>query len=158
MKTLHDFTSKALDGSDFDMSQLKGKKVLIVNVASECGFTPQYKVLQEMYEEFGGDKFEIIGFPSNEFGGQEPGTADDIAQFCSVNYGVTFPIMSKTTVKDDADPIFKFLTHKEGNGVEDAPIPWNFHKFLVDENGNYVAQKPSTVSPADDSILSWINE
>lgn len=159
MKTFHDFTMTTLDGKEFDLSQLKGKKVMVVNTASECGLTPQYENLEEVYKEFGGDKFTIIGFPANNFGGQEPGSDAEIATFCSKNYGVTFPMFSKISVKgDDQHPLYQWLTKKELNGVSDAEMVWNFQKFLIDENGNWVKNVHPQTLPADEEILKWIGE
>ena len=156
-KTLHDFKVKTIDGAEFDLSQLKGKKVLVVNTASECGFTPQYKELQELYAKYGGDKFTIIGFPANNFGGQEPGSNADIKSFCTKNYGVTFLMMEKISVKgDDMNPLYQWLTKKELNGVEDAEVKWNFHKFLIDENGKWVRSVSTRVKPMSDEIVNWI--
>ena len=156
--SLHEFTVRDIDGNDFAMSQLKGKKVMIVNVASECGFTPQYETLQELYKEYGGEKFEILGFPANNFGNQEPGTDDEIKSFCQKNYGVTFPVMSKISVKgDDRHPLYDFLSSNELNGDGNHNVKWNFHKFLVDENGAVIEGYGSTKSPVDDDIINWIN-
>jgi len=155
----YSFTVQTIDGEEFSFEQLKGKKVLVVNTASECGYTPQYKQLQELYENFGGDKFTIIGFPANNFGGQEPGSDMQIAQFCQKNYGVTFPMMSKVSVKgDDQHPVYQWLTQKTKNGVADAQPKWNFHKYLIDEEGNWVKSLSSGVSPLDDEIVNWIQE
>jgi glutathione peroxidase len=156
-KTIFDFKVKTLYGDDFDLSQLRGKKVLIVNTASKCGFTPQYAELQELYEKYGGDKFTIIGFPANNFLNQEPGTNEEIATFCRINYGVTFPMMEKISVKgNDIHPLYKYLTKKSENGVLDAPVSWNFQKFMIDENGRVVGfAKPST-KPMSDEIVNWI--
>lgn len=157
-KTLYDFKAKTLDGEDFDFSTLKGKKVLIVNTASECGFTPQYKELQELYDKYGKDgKFVILGFPCNQFGGQEPGTAAEIKTFCTKNYGVTFQMMEKVDVKGDKQhPLYKWLTTKSENGVEDGEVHWNFHKFLIDENGHYVGHAGSKELPNSEHIVNWI--
>lgn len=156
-KTLYDFKVTAIDGKPFDLASLKGKKVLIVNTASECGYTPQYADLEKLYKEFGSDKFTIIGFPSNEFGGQEPGTNSEIKSFCTKNYGVTFQMMEKISVKgDSAAPIYQWLTTKQLNGVCDAPVKWNFQKFMVDEKGHLVDFAPSKVKPYDDKIVNWI--
>jgi glutathione peroxidase len=156
-KTLYDFKAKTIDGKDFDFSTLKGKKVLIVNTASKCGFTPQYADLEKLYMEYGGEKFTIIGFPANNFGHQEPGTNDTIKAFCTKNYGVTFQMMEKVSVKgDDIDPLYKWLTAKSENGVQDAPVMWNFQKFMIDENGNWVGVVMSQDKPECDKIVNWI--
>jgi glutathione peroxidase len=154
---LYDFKVKDINGDDFDLSSLKGKKVLIVNTASECGLTPQYETLEEVYQEYGGDEFTIIGFPANNFGAQEPGSNDEIKSFCSKNYGVTFTMMSKISVKgDDIDPLYEWLTLKTKNGVEDAPVSWNFQKFMIDQNGDYVGMISPKESPASEEIINWI--
>lgn len=159
MKTMHDFTVKDISGNEYDLSQLKGKKVLVVNTASECGLTPQYEVLQEIYEEHGGDDFTIIGFPANNFGKQEPGSDDEIKTFCKKNYGVTFPMMSKISVKgDDKHELYKWLTEEQNNGKQDAEVTWNFQKFMIDEQGNWVDFVSPQESPASDKIINWINE
>lgn len=159
MKTLHDFTVNDISGEPYDLSQLKGKKVLVVNTASECGLTPQYAQLQELYESKGGDGFEIIGFPANNFGGQEPGSDAQISTFCSKNYGVTFPMMSKISVKgNDIHPVYRWLTSKSENGVGDYEVQWNFHKFLVDEEGRLVRDVNPSVLPIDEEILAWIDK
>ncbi len=121
---------------------------MVVNVASKCGFTPQYAKLEELYEKYGKDDFVVIGFPANNFLHQEPGTNEEIKEFCTLNYGVTFPMMAKISVKGkDIAPLYQWLTHKSENGVSDAKIGWNFHKFLIDENGRWVASIGSTTSP-----------
>lgn len=159
LKTLYDFKAKTIDGKDFDFSSLKGKKVLIVNTASQCGYTPQYHDLEELYKAYGGDKFTIIGFPANNFGAQEPGTNSEIKEFCTKNYGVTFQMMSKVSVKgDDMDPLYKWLTTKEENGMEDAEVKWNFQKFLIDENGKWVAVVPHKENPMSERIVNWIKK
>ncbi|HWY98213.1 MAG TPA: glutathione peroxidase [Bacteroidia bacterium] len=157
LKNLYDFKAKTIDGADFDFTKLKGKKVLIVNTASMCGFTPQYKDLEKLYKDYGGDKFTIIGFPANNFGQQEPGPNDSIKVFCTKNYGVTFQMMSKISVKgDDMDPIYHWLTEKIQNGVQDAPVKWNFQKFMIDENGNWAGVAMSQELPESDKIVNWI--
>ncbi|HTL81478.1 MAG TPA: glutathione peroxidase [Bacteroidia bacterium] len=157
-KTLYDFHATTIDGKDFDFSSLKGKKVMIVNTASECGFTPQYQGLEELYKKYQPTgKFEIIGFPCNQFGGQEPGTNDTIKSFCSRNYGVTFQMMSKIDVKGDSiHPIYKWLCNKDQNGVESSDVKWNFQKYLIDENGHLVKHCLSPVKPMDPEITNWI--
>jgi len=156
MMTLHDFESQTLSGETFSFADLKGKRVLIVNTASECGYTPQYKQLQELYENYGGEDFEIVGFPSNDFGGQEPGSDKEIAEFCQKNFGVEFPMMSKSSVTgDDKHPVYEWLTDEERNGRKTVSVQWNFNKFLVDEKGNWVAFYPSGVSPLDERIMNF---
>ena len=146
-KSFHDFTVKDINGNEFDLSQFKGKKVLVVNTASKCGLTPQYEALQEIYETYGGDDFEIIGFPANNFGKQEPGTNDEIAEFCEVNYGVSFYMMAKISVKgEDQHPLYSWLTKQEENGLEDSKVSWNFQKYKIDEEGQLVGHfSPQTI-------------
>ncbi len=153
-KNLHEFKSKTLDGKDFNFADLKGKKVLIVNTASECGYTPQYKDLEALYKKYSSKNFVVIGFPCNDFGGQEPGTSADIKSFCTKNYGVTFQMMEKVSIAKS--PIYKWLTTKSENGVLDATVKWNFNKFLIDEKGNLVKYLASSVKPTDPEITNWI--
>ena len=149
---LYDFSFETITGQPFDVESLKGKKVLIVNTASECGLTPQFDQLEDLYDEYKSDKFEILGFPSNDFGEQDPGSNDEIAAFCRKNYGVTFPMMSKIVVKGEGQhPLFQWLTSKTGEDVK-----WNFHKFLVDETGAFVRDVHPQTLPIDETILSWI--
>lgn len=156
MASIHEFRVAGIGGKDIDFASFKGKKILVVNVASECGYTPQYQQLEELYEEFE-EKLVIVGFPSNDFGGQEPGTDEEIHTFCKVNFGVKFPLASKVAIKKDpVHPIFQWLTKKEYNGVMDSEVAWNFQKYLLDENGMLVANHPSAVSPLDEEILNWI--
>jgi glutathione peroxidase len=156
-KNLHDFTVKTIDGEDFPLSQLKGKKVMVVNVASKCGLTPQYEQLQALYEKYGNRDFVIIGFPANNFGAQEPGTNEEIRTFCTEKYGVTFPMMEKISVKgDDIHPLYQWLTQKNENGKEDAGVTWNFQKFLIDENGQWIKAVEPRTKPTDEAIISWI--
>lgn len=158
-KNFFDFKTTTLDGKPYDLAQLKGKKILVVNTASKCGHTPQYKDLEDLYLQYGGDKFVIIGFPSNDFLKQEPGTNAEISEFCKKNYGVTFPMMSKISVKGKKiDPIYQWLTSKKENGVMDAKVTWNFQKFMIDENGNLVGMVPPSENPKCDKILNWINQ
>jgi glutathione peroxidase len=159
MKTIHDFIVNTLSGNPLDLSSLKGKKILIVNTASLCGLTPQYRQLQELYENFSGNGFEIIGFPSNDFGNQEPGTADEIKQFCEINYKVTFPLMEKIKVTGaEIHPIYKWLTQKAENGIQDAEVTWNFQKFMINEKGEWAGMVAPPESPFCDKIINWINE
>jgi len=158
-KSFYDFKVKDIDGKEFNLSSLKGKKVMVVNTASKCGFTPQYKELEAIYKQYGGDKFTIIGFPANNFGKQEPGTNKEIAEFCEKNYGVTFPMMSKISVKgDDMDPLYKWLTSKSENGLEDSEVKWNFQKYMIDETGKLVDVVYSKVKPDDEKIVNWIKQ
>ncbi len=155
--SFYDFKVKDIDGNDFDLAKLKGKKVLVVNTASKCGLTPQYKQLQSLYEQFGGEKFVIVGFPANNFMKQEPGTNEEIAEFCEKNYGVTFPMMEKISVKgDDMHPLYHWLTEKSKNGVLDSEVGWNFQKYLVDEKGQLVKMVEPKTKPDDEQIVSWI--
>jgi glutathione peroxidase len=158
-KTFYDFTATTIDGHAFPLSQFKGKKVLVVNTASKCGNTPQYAILEELYKTYGGDHFTIIGFPANNFLSQEPGTNNEIKEFCTRNYGVSFQMMSKISVKGKKmDPIYRWLTSKKQNGVMDAPVTWNFQKFMIDENGNLAGMVPPGESPKCDKIIKWITE
>jgi glutathione peroxidase len=155
-KGFYDFKVKTLEGNVFDFSSLKGKKVMVVNTASKCGYTPQYKDLEELYEKYR-DNLVIIGFPANNFMNQEPGTATEIRSFCTMNYGVTFPIMEKISVKgDDMHPLYKWLTSKKENGVMDSEVKWNFQKYLIDENGKLVDVVYSKEKPNSDRVLAWI--
>lgn len=156
-KTLYDFKVKDIDNKEFDFSTLKGKKVLIVNVASKCGFTPQYAQLEELYQKYKDQGFVVIGFPSNDFKEQEPGSNEEIKEFCQKNYGVTFPIMSKVVVtgKNKA-PIYKWLTEKSENGSINSQVLWNFQKYLIDENGKIVNFALSKESPLSFKITNWI--
>lgn len=153
-KSIYDFKVEALDGQTIDFAKYKGKKILIVNTASKCGYTTQYEGLEALYKKYQ-DKLVIVGFPANNFGGQEPGTNTEIGEFCKKNYGVTFPMAAKVSVKgDDKAPIFKWLTSKSENGVLDAEIGWNFGKFLLDENGHLLSYFPSKVTPMSEEITS----
>jgi glutathione peroxidase len=154
----YSFKVKTLEGNDFDFSSLKGKKVMIVNTASKCGNTPQYKQLEALYEKYK-DELVIVGFPANNFGAQEPGTAQEIRKFCTDSYGVTFPMMQKISVKgSDTAPVYKWLTTKSLNGVRDSEVKWNFQKYLVDENGKLVDVIDPQVLPDSDKVLSWLSE
>ena len=149
---IHQFKVTGLEGNQIDFASFKGKKILVVNTASECGYTPQYKELEELSMKYKG-KLVVVGFPANNFGGQEPGSNADIKAFCEKNYGVTFPMAEKTSVKGaDIAPIFKWLTSKEQNGVLDSEIKWNFNKFLIDENGKLIAYFPSKTAPLSEEI------
>jgi glutathione peroxidase len=152
--SIYDFKVKALNGKTIKFSKFKGKKILIVNTASKCGYTKQYDGLEKLYEQYK-DKLVIVGFPANNFGGQEPGTNIEIKEFCKKNFGVTFPMAAKVSVKgDDQAAIFKWLCNKTENGVLDAEIKWNFGKFLLDEKGNLISYFPSKVEPMSEEITS----
>ena len=156
--TLHDFVVKDINGKDFDLASLKGKKVLVVNVASKCGLTPQYEDLQALYNKYKNKGFVVIGFPANNFMGQEPGTNNEIMEFCSVNYGVTFPMMDKISVKGkEQAPLYKWLTNKSENGKLDQKVTWNFQKFMIDEEGHLVDVVMPKESPMSEKIINWIN-
>lgn len=156
-KSFYDYTVKTIDGEEISLSMFKGKKIMVVNVASKCGLTPQYKELQALYDQYKDNNFVILGFPANDFLNQEPGSNEEIKQFCEVNYGVTFPMMSKISVKGkDIHPLYEWLTNKELNGVWSGNISWNFQKFLIDEQGNFVKTLGPRTSPLDDEIIKWI--
>jgi glutathione peroxidase len=155
----HSFKVNTIDGKEISLAEFKGKKVLVVNTASKCGFTPQYEDLQKLYEEYGGDDFTIIGFPANNFLKQEPGSNEEIKEFCTINYGVTFPMMAKISVKGkDIHPLYAWLTRKENNGVMDAKVSWNFQKFMIDENGKLVDMASPKTKPFNEKIVNWIKE
>ena len=156
--SIYDFKVASLDGKEIDLAKYKGKKVLIVNTASECGYTPQYAELQKLSETYKG-KLVVIGFPANNFGGQEPGSNEKIGEFCKKNFGVTFPMAAKVSVTgDDAAPLFKYLTAEAKKlGTPDPVIKWNFTKFLIDEKGKLVKVFPSKVSPMSEEITIHLN-
>lgn len=156
-ESIHQFTTNDLFGKDFDLGSLKGKKAMIVNTASKCGLTPQYKQLQAMYKAYKSEGFIIIGFPANNFMAQEPGSDTEIADFCEANYGVTFPMMSKIdVVGEKIHPIYKFLTQKEKNGVMDSKVTWNFQKYLLNEEGILEKVIDPQTSPDDPEVIDWI--
>ncbi|HJW29103.1 MAG TPA: glutathione peroxidase [Saprospiraceae bacterium] len=156
-RTFYDFSAMDIDGHLVPMSTFKGKKVLVVNVASECGNTPQYAKLEELYEKYGPDNFVIVGFPANNFGAQEPGSNADIKKFCTSTYHVTFPMMAKISVTgDDIDPLYKWLTTQAENGILDAPVTWNFQKFMIDETGHLVGFVKPKIQPDSEEVLDWI--
>lgn len=155
-KTIYDYKVESLDGQEIDFADFKGKKILVVNTASECGFTPQYADLEKLSKEYQ-NNLVIVGFPANNFGGQEPGSNTEIGAFCEKNFGVTFPMAAKVSVKgDDTAPIFKFLTEKDLNGVKNTAILWNFTKFLIDENGHLIDTFISTTKPTSESITKYL--
>lgn len=155
--SIYQFKVKDIEGKDFDFSTLKGKKIMIVNTASKCGLTPQYEELEKLYQEYKDKNFVIVGFPANDFMSQEPGSNEEIASFCKKNYGVSFPMMSKISVKgDDMAPIYKFLTNKAQNGLEDSKVKWNFQKYLINTDGKLVKVIPPTTTPYDAEIVNWL--
>jgi len=155
--SFHDLSATDINGNTVTFDSFKGMKVLVVNTASECGYTRQYAQLQELHEAYKDKGLVVIGFPCNDFGGQEPGSEAEILGFCQKNYGVTFPMMAKVAIKGrEPHPVYAWLTSKEANGVLDATVKWNFHKFLIDEEGRLVAQHPSGVAPLDEPILRWV--
>ena len=158
-KSLHDFTAQTIDGETFDFSTLKGKKVMVVNTATECSLTPQFRKLQELYEEYGGDDFEIIAFPSNDFGNQEPGSNVQIKNICLEKYNVSFTIMEKITIKgENMHPIYRWLTSSDENGVLEGRVTWNFQKFLIDEEGHPVDFLSPITGPMNRRIIEWLQE
>jgi len=159
ISSIHQFSVKTIDGQLFDFSSLKGKKILIVNTASKCGFTPQFEKLEALYEKYKNKNLVIVGFPCNQFGNQEPGSSTDIKSFCTRNYGVTFPMMEKVDVKgDSAAAIYQWLTSKEKNGVEGSSVKWNFQKYMIDENGFLVDHVASFKSPDCNKITKWLEK
>ncbi|POY35332.1 glutathione peroxidase [Flavobacterium alvei] len=156
-QNIYQFKVEDLSGKTFDFATLKGKKVMIVNTASKCGLTPQYKELEALYKEYASKGFVIIGFPANNFAGQEPGTNEEIATFCQLNYGVTFPMMDKVSVKgNDMCSVYQFLTQKSKNGLQDSEVSWNFQKYLLNEKGELVKIIAPRTLPNDPEILNWI--
>ena len=155
--SIYQFKVQDLEGNEFDFSTLKGKKIMVVNTASKCGLTPQYKDLQSIYDKYKTENFVIIGFPANDFMSQEPGTNEEIGTFCERNYGVTFPMMDKITVKGkEMHPVYKFLTQKAKNGVADSEVEWNFQKYLLNEKGQLdMIISPRTL-PTDAKVINWI--
>jgi glutathione peroxidase len=154
--SFYDLTINSIDGKEMRMSDFKGKYVLCVNVASKCGYTPQYEDLEKLYEKYQG-KLVIVGFPCNQFLGQEPGTSEEIVSFCQKNYGVTFPLTEKIDVKGkNQHGVYQWLTQKSLNGVADGNVKWNFHKFLISPEGEWLAEFPSGVKPFDTELTSLI--
>jgi glutathione peroxidase len=153
-----DFTMKDIDGHDVNLAQYRGKVVMIVNVASKCGNTPQYDALEKMYEANKDKGFVILGFPANDFHSQEPGTDAEIKTFCTLKYNVSFPMFSKISVKgDDMAPLYQFLTSKDKDGEFGGPIDWNFAKFLVDRNGQVVARFKAKTKPTDPTVVAAVD-
>jgi glutathione peroxidase len=157
--SIYQFKVKDINGKTFDFATLKGKKIMVVNTASKCGLTPQYEQLEALYTKYKAKNFVIVGFPANDFMSQEPGTDQEIQQFCKLNYGVSFPMMSKISVKGkEMAPIYQFLTQKAKNGKEDSKVEWNFQKYLIDENGHLAKVISPRVLPDDPSIIAWIEK
>ena len=156
-ETIYQFKVTDLSGDTFDFATLKGKKIMIVNTASKCGLTPQYKDLEALYKEYSSKGFVIVGFPANNFASQEPGTKEEIATFCQQNYGVTFPMMDKVSVKgSDMCAVYQFLTQKAKNGLKDSEVEWNFQKYLLNEKGELVDVISPRTLPTDPKIVNWI--
>ena len=158
-QTIYQFTVEDINGNPFALADLKGKKVMIVNTASKCGLTPQYKELEALYQQYKDRDFIIIGFPANNFLGQEPGSNEQIASFCSINYGVTFPMMSKISVKGkNMHPLYQFLTQKSKNGVKDSKVKWNFQKYLIGRDGKLEKVIDPKTLPSSDEVIQWIEK
>lgn len=157
MNTIHQFTVEDIEGNPYDFAALSGKKIIIVNVASYCGLTPQYKDLQALYDRYKDKNLVIIGFPANNFLSQEPGSNESIQTFCSAKYGVTFPMMAKISVKGDKQhPIYIWLTSEDQNGVETTSVGWNFQKYLINEDGTYHAMVDPRASILEEEVIQWI--
>lgn len=156
-ENIYQFKVEDLSGNAFDFATLKGKKIMIVNTASKCGLTPQYKDLEAIYKEYQDKGFVIVGFPANNFASQEPGTNEEIAAFCQQNYGVSFPMMDKVSVKgDDMCALYQFLTQKSKNGLQDSEVAWNFQKYLINENGELEKVIAPKTLPTDPEVIAWI--
>lgn len=154
--SIHQFKMTGIKGETINFADFAGKKLIVVNVASKCGYTPQYQQLEELYRNFS-DRLVIVGFPSNDFGAQEPGSNDEIYRFCELNYSISFPLTTKVSIKEGSiHPIYEWLTDKSLNQHMDSSVNWNFHKFLLNEQGNIVKSLPSSVTPFDDPIMSWL--
>ena len=158
-QNIYQFKVTDISGNEFDMASLKGKKVMIVNTASKCGLTPQYKELEALYKQYKDQNFVIVGFPANNFASQEPGTDKEIASFCQLNYGVSFPMMSKVSVKGtDRCALYQFLTQKAKNGLQDSEVEWNFQKYLINAQGELEKVIQPQVLPSDSSVVEWIKK
>lgn len=158
-KSFYDFVVTDIHGNEYDLAQLQGKKVLIVNTASKCGFTPQYEDLEKLYRDYSDKGLVILGFPSNDFAGQEPGNNEEIATFCSTKFDVTFPLMSKIVIKgENKHPLYQWLTQASENGVEDSKVLWNFQKYMIDEHGMLVGHVDPLKKPDCRKIVSWLKK
>lgn len=156
-KSIHHFTLNGLKGTSVDFSAFAGRRIMLVNVASQCGLTPQYLQLEELYHEFS-EKFVVVACPANNFGAQEPGTDPEIHQFCSTTYGISFPMTTKISVKgDDMHELYQFVTQKEKNGLQDSEVSWNFQKYIFDKKGQLTHVFAPQVEPADERILKALN-
>jgi len=159
MSSIYDYSVQTIDGNSASLSEYKGKVVMIVNVASKCGFTPQYEGLQNLYEKYKDRDFVVLGFPANNFMGQEPGSNEEIKSFCSLNYGVTFPMFEKISVKGrDIHPLYEYLTSKKAGHDFGGKISWNFNKFLIGRNGEIIGRFPSKTEPLSDEVVSRVEE
>jgi len=159
VEDIYQFKVTDINGEVFEFASLKGKKIMVVNTASKCGLTPQYDDLQALYKKYQDKNFIIVGFPANNFMEQEPGTNEEIAEFCKLNYGVTFPMMEKISVKGkDMHPLYQFLTQKSRNGLEDSEVAWNFQKYLIDEKGHLAMVIAPKTLPTDQKIIDWITK
>jgi len=157
-KSIYDFKVDGLTGGTIDFADFKGKKIMIVNTASECGYTPQYEDLEALYKKYEG-RLVIVGFPANDFGKQEPGTNDEISVFCKKNYGVTFPMAAKITVKGkEMAPVYQWLTDEKYNGYKSSEVKWNFQKYIIDENGKLITVFMSKIKPMDDEVIKAIEQ
>ena len=158
-ENFYDLKAEDIDGDTLYFSELKGKKLMIVNTASYCGYTDQYEDLQILYEEYGGEHFEIIAFPANNFMNQEPGSDEDIKKFCEENFGITFTLMSKISVKgEDMHPVYQWLTQKSKNGVKDSEVKWNFQKYLITEDGEFYRVLSTQTNPLNPLVFNWLEE
>ena len=158
-QTIYDFKVEDIDGKTVDLASFKGKKVMIVNTASKCGLTPQFEELEKLYNLYKASGFVVIGFPTNDFMSQDPGSNEEIKAFCTKNYGVSFPMMAKIKVKgNEKHPLYQFLTQKEKNGLEDNKVQWNFQKYLINESGKLVKVIKPNTSPLDEEIQNWIKK
>ena len=158
-QSFYDFTIEDIHGQEFDLAQLQGMKVLVVNTASKCALTPQYEALERLYRTYGGGDFIILAFPSNDFGHQEPGSNNDIDAFCTAEYGISFPLMAKIIVKgEEMHPLYRWLTKASENGVEESRVSWNFQKYMIDKGGRLVGHAPPWRKPESKEIVTWITE
>ena len=158
-QTIYQFKVKDIKGNTFDFENLRGKKIMIVNTASKCGLTGQYKGLQKLYDRYKYSGFVIVGFPANDFLWQEPGSDKEIAAFCKKNYGVTFPMMSKITVKEsEMHPLYQFLTQVSKNGVKSSTVSWNFQKYLIGQDGKLEKIITPRTAPMSEEVIDWVEE